>query len=74
MNLDFFILDGYGQFVWTAFIFTFGICLILYLESKKELKKQEKIFFKEYGQLYSSETKTVKTAKAAKEVFSSSSV
>ena len=73
MNLDFFILGGYGQFFWPAFIFAFVICLFLYLESKKELKKQEKIFYKEYGQLYSLEAKTAKTAKPIKEALSGSS-
>ena len=44
MNLELLILGGYGQFVWPAFIFTFVICFTLYLKTKKEFKKQEKIF------------------------------
>jgi hypothetical protein len=44
MNLEIFILNGYGYFVWPAFIFTFLSCLFLYLKTEKELKKQEKIF------------------------------
>ena len=44
MILDFFNQGGYGQFIWPAFIFTFVICLILYLKTKKELQKQEKVF------------------------------
>ena len=51
MDLNFFILGGYGQFIWPAFIFTFISCLILYLKTKKELKKQEKIFFSAYKEL-----------------------
>ena len=51
MNLDLFILGGYGQFVWPAFIFTFVICFYLYLKTKKELQKQEKLFLKEFRQL-----------------------
>ena len=51
MNLDLFILGGYGQFVWPAFIFTFLICFYLYLKTKKELQKQEKLFLKEFRQL-----------------------
>ena len=50
MNLSLFILGGYGQFVWPAFIFTFLICFYLYLKTKKELQKQEKLFLKEFGQ------------------------
>ena len=50
MNLNLLILGGYGQFVWPAFIFTFVICFYLYLKTKKELQKQEKLFLKEFGQ------------------------
>ena len=50
MNLNLFILGGYGQFVWPAFIFTFVICFYLYLKTKKELKKQEKLFLNEFKQ------------------------
>ena len=50
MNLDFFNLNGYGQFVWPAFIFTFLSCFFLYLRTKKALKKQEKIFLSEFKQ------------------------
>ena len=50
MNLNLFILGGYGQFVWPAFIFTFVICFYLYLKTKKELQKQEKLFLKEFKQ------------------------
>ena len=44
MNLDFFLLNGYGQFVWPAFIFTFFICFALYLKTYKEFKKYEKLY------------------------------
>ena len=50
MNLELLILGGYGQFVWPAFIFSFVSCLYLYLKTKKELKKQEKIFLDEFKQ------------------------
>ena len=49
MNLELFILGGYGHFVWPAFIFTFVICLVLYLKINKEFKKQEKMFLNEFG-------------------------
>ena len=45
MNLELFIYNGYGYFVWPAFIFNFFSCFILYLKTKKELSKQEKVFF-----------------------------
>ena len=37
-------MNGYGQFVWPAFIFTFVSCLYLYLKIRIEFKQQEKIY------------------------------
>ena len=70
MNLELLILGGYGQFVWPAFIFTFVSCFSLYVETKKEFKKQEKIFLKEFKQIY---TDKIITAKE-KEALSSSPI
>ena len=53
MNFNLLILGGYGQFVWPAFIFTFAICFYLYLKTRQELQKQEKLFLKEFKQLQS---------------------
>ena len=68
MNLEFLILDGYGQFVWPAFIFTFVSCFVLYLKTKKVFQKQEKMFLKEFKQIQTEETETTKN----KEVLSGS--
>jgi len=51
MNLELLILGGYGQFVWPAFIFTFVSCFSLYVKTKKEFQKLEKIFLKEFKQI-----------------------
>ena len=48
MYQELFILGGYGFFVWPSFIFTLATCFIFYLKTKKELKKQEKIFLSEF--------------------------
>ena len=72
MNLEFFVLGGYGQFVWPAFMFTFLSCLILYLKTIKELQKQEKIFLKEYKQLYKVKIKSVGRRKITKQALSGS--
>ena len=68
MNMELFILGGYGQFVWPAFIFTIVSCLFLYLKTKKEFQKQEKVYLKEFKQL---QTKKIEVAKK-KEVLSGS--
>ena len=68
MNLELLILGGYGQFVWPAFIFTFVSCFVLYVKTKKEFQKQEKMFFKEFKQIQTEKIETTKN----KEVLSGS--
>ena len=63
MNMELFILDGYGQFVWPAFIFAIASCFFLYLKTKKEFQKQEKIYLKEFKQL---QTKKIEVDKKKK--------
>ena len=67
-------LGGYGYFVWLAFIFTFVSCFLLYLRTKKEFQKQEKMFSNEFKQLCTVKIKVVKSKEATKEVLSGSSV
>ena len=50
MVLELLILGGYGQFVWPAFLFTFLSCFFLFLKTKAEFKKQEKIFLNTFKQ------------------------
>ena len=70
--MELIILDGYGQFVWPAFIFTFVSCFLLYLKTKKELKKQEKMFLIEFKQIPVRKTEVAKQKELLKEVLSSS--
>ena len=71
MSLEFLILGGYGQFVWPAFIFTFVCCFTLYIKIKKEFKKQEKMFLKEFKSMRTEkiETTKVKEALSADPIF-----
>ena len=69
MNIEFLNLGGYGQFVWPAFIFTFVSCFSLYLKTKKELNKQEKLFLLEYKQAATAKIKVAKQKKLSKEVL-----
>ena len=74
MDLKILILGGYGQFVWPAFIFTFVSCFILFVKTKKEFQKQEKIFLQEYGQLEIKKIITVQKEEITTEAFSDSSI
>ena len=70
MNFDVFALGGYGLYVWPAFLFTLVSCLILYLKTKKELKKHEKIFLNDFRHLHSIEIKNFERKRAIKEALS----
>jgi len=50
MNLELFLFNGYGQFVWPAFIFTFFSCFFLYAKTYKKFKRYEKLYLNEYVQ------------------------
>ena len=74
MNLSLFVLGGYGQFVWPAFIFTFVICFYLYLKTKKELQKQEKLFLEEFKQSQTAKIVVNSQKENTKKVLSGNSV
>ena len=66
MNLELFILGGYGHFVWPAFIFTLASCSVLYLKTNKELQKQEKMFLSEYKETHTAKINLLKKRKLQK--------
>ena len=70
MNIELLILGGYGQFVWPAFIFTFVSCFVLYVRTKKEFQKQEKMFL---GEFRRTQIEKIETAEE-KEVLSGSPI
>jgi heme exporter protein D len=74
MNIEFLVLGGYGSFVWSAFIFAFLSCFLLYLKTKKELKRQEKMFLIEFKQIPIRKTEVSKQKELSKEVLSGSPV
>ena len=73
MNLELLVLGGYGQFVWPAFIFTFVCCFLLYIKTKKELKRQEKMFLIEFKQIPIAKIEVAKQKELLKKVLSGSS-
>ena len=60
MNLEVLVLGEYGHFVWPAYIFTFVSCFALYISTRKEFQKHEKMFIKEFKQTKTEKIKTVK--------------
>ena len=74
MNTELFILNGYGQYVWPAFIFTFISCFSLYLKTKREFQKQEKIYLKIFKQEQTIKVTTFKKRENTKEALSDYSI
>ena len=74
MNTELFILNGYGQYVWPAFIFTFISCFFLYLKTKREFQKQEKIYLKIFKQEQTIKVTTFKKRENTKEALSGNSI
>ena len=70
MNIELLVFNGYGQFIWPAFIFTFSICFLLYLKTKKDLQKQEKLFLNEFEKLQTIEIKIKKRKENTEEALS----
>ena len=64
MSLEFFIMGGYGHFVWPAFMFTLVSCFVFYLKTNKTFQKEEKIFLKEFKQIQEVRIKTAKKQEA----------
>ena len=64
MNLELFILGGYGHFVWPAFMFTLVSCFVFYIKTNKTFKKEEKIFLREFKQIQEIKIKIAKKQEA----------
>tara|TARA_B100000700_G_C14330642_1_gene528040 strand:- start:1 stop:210 length:210 start_codon:yes stop_codon:yes gene_type:complete len=64
-------MDGYGLYVWSAFAFTFLICLILFLKTRRSLKKLESEFKIEANNLSKEKLEILKEKKIAQEILGS---
>ena len=62
-------MNGYGQFVWPAFIFTFVSCLSLYLKIRIEFKKLEKNYSLEFKETQAIKVQFDKEKKSKKEAL-----
>ncbi len=59
MIINFISMNGYGSFVWLSFGIVLISCLVLYLKTKKTLRKYEKEFIAEFETLSESNKKAV---------------
>ena len=74
MIINFLSMNGYGSFVWLSFGIVLISCGVLYLKTRKTLKKYEKEFLTELENLTESERKTVlKKSKVVNQILATSS-
>ena len=73
MNLNVFLMNGYGIYVWSSFLSTFLVCLFLFLRTRKTLKKLEKDFIKETQNLSQQQFEDLKKQRIVKEILVSHS-
>jgi len=69
MLMHIFTMNGYGLFVWTAFIFSFASCLYLYLKTRIEFKKIERIYLLKFREVQAKKIQFDKRKKATEEAL-----
>ena len=63
------LMNGYGPYVWSAFIFTLISFGSLFLVIKLQLLKEQKKFFSKFGSLSLEKTKVAKSQNINKEIL-----
>ena len=65
-------MDGYGLYVWSAFLFTFVSFTILYVITKTQYIKERNKFMSKYGALDSKKAEVARSQTINKEILSNS--
>ena len=73
MTNEFFLMDGYGLYVWSAFAFTLLSFLFLYIVTKKQFNREKNKFIAKFGTLNSERAAFAKSQSINKEILSNSS-
>ena len=73
MISNFITMNGYGLYVWLSFSVVIISCVIVYLKTKKTLKKYEQDFLAELQALTLEEKKkTLENSKVAQQILATS--
>ena len=64
------LMNGYGLYVWSAFVFTFLSFLSLYIVTRIQYVKEKNRFIKKFGTLDSERAASAKTQSINKEILS----
>ena len=67
------VMDGYGIYVWSAFVFTFLSFVSLYLVTKTQYVKEKNKFVAKFGTLNSQKADFAKSQSINKEILSNTS-
>ena len=70
---EFILMNGYGIYVWSAFIFTLTSFAILYFVIKIQFIKDRKKFISKFGTLNSERAAFAKSQSINKEILSNTS-
>ena len=62
-------MNGYGPYVWSAFIFTLASFASLYLLTKLQLLKEQKRYISKFGSLSKAKTAVAREQKINKEIL-----
>ncbi len=65
-------MNGYGLYVWSAFLFTFVSFTTLYVITKTQYIKERNKFMSKYGALDSKKAEVARSQTINKEILSSS--
>ena len=68
-----FFMDGYGQYVWSAFSFTLVSFLALFLVVKAQYNREKNKFIVKFGSLNSERSAIAKSQSINKEILSNTS-
>tara|TARA_Y100001936_G_C16054465_1_gene660009 strand:+ start:95 stop:301 length:207 start_codon:yes stop_codon:yes gene_type:complete len=66
-------MDGYGLYVWSAFLFTFLSFTLLYVVTKIQYSKEKNKFIAKFGNLNSEKASFAKSQSVIKEILSNTS-
>ena len=66
------LMNGYGLYVWSAFLFTFVSFTTLYVITKTQYIKERNKFMSKYGALDSKKAEVARSQTINKEILSSS--
>ncbi len=73
MITKFFLMSGYGIFVWSSFAFTLISFVLLYLIIKSQFIKEKNKFISKFGELKPERAKLARSQSINKEILSNSS-